>query len=149
MKRITGINRKRVHLINLQRKVQINFNDLTKAVALLEEKIGDRLRKINIVIVSDNKIKQLNKKFLKKNYPTDVLAFRLGKTGEIIISAERAKIQASEMKHKLEDELFYLIVHGILHLQGYDDTDAHSYNEMKKKQDSICAKISGKLHAKR
>lgn len=136
-------------LINLQRKVQINLDDLISILSSLETKIDNRLRHINIVIVSDNKIKQLNKKFLNKNHPTDVLAFHLGTTGEIIISAERAKIQASEMKHSLEDELIYLIIHGILHLQGYDDADTCGYNEMKKKQDGIFTEISGKLHAKR
>ncbi|HOJ31889.1 MAG TPA: rRNA maturation RNase YbeY, partial [bacterium] len=145
----TAVRQKNVCLINLQRKVHINCEYLNKAFELLEGKLDTRLTRICITIVSDSKIKQLNKKFLNKNYPTDVLAFHYGKTGDIIISAETAQVQAFEMSHTLEEELLYLIVHGILHLNGYDDTHAKSYEKMKKKQDAIFTEISGSLNAKR
>ncbi|MCX8015160.1 MAG: rRNA maturation RNase YbeY [candidate division WOR-3 bacterium] len=91
---------------------------------------------LNIVFVNDAYIKELNKRFLKRNYPTDVLAFpikmniyeRTGTIsdnvwGEIYISKDRAKEQAKELKIKVNDEICNLIKHGILHLLGYSHKD--------------------------
>ncbi len=79
----------------------------------------------------------MNKLFLNKNQPTDVLTFNLGSTAEIIISVETAKRQALQESHSVEQEILYLIIHGILHISGYDDSKPASYDKMKRKQDEI------------
>jgi len=93
---------------------------------------------ISIVIVGDKRIKSLNKKYLKRNRVTDVLAFDYG---EIFICLPQAKKQAKEMGHSVKEELAILLIHGILHLSGYDDKTKISYNKMVNKQKEIWQKL--------
>jgi rRNA maturation RNase YbeY len=117
--------------------IEINiFNDTErkrlprKCVAALVEKVlkSNKIKNagINIVYVSDEKILDINKKFLKHNYVTDVITFDLDEEkkliGEIYISADTAERQAKDYKVSLKNELKRLAVHGALHLAGYDDS---------------------------
>ncbi|NOY59631.1 MAG: rRNA maturation RNase YbeY [Calditrichaeota bacterium] len=80
---------------------------------------------INIVFVNDEYITKLNKRFLGKKNATDVLSFNLSEAdemlGEVYISAERAKIQATEYQVSFQNEVSRLVAHGVYHLLGYDD----------------------------
>jgi len=96
---------------------------------------------ISIVIVGDKKIKSLNKKYLKRNQVTDVLAFGYG---EVFICLPQARKQAKELGHSIKKELAILLIHGILHLAGYDDKTKIGYNKMVKAQEKIFAKIKNK-----
>jgi probable rRNA maturation factor len=85
-------------------------------------------RTFTCVISDDRELRTLNAIFLGHDYPTDVLSFPMGETadnlGEIIISAERAQVQAAEFGHDRIDEIQILILHGLLHLAGMDhETD--------------------------
>ncbi len=117
--------------------IEINiFNDTErkrlprKCVAALVEKVlkSNKIKNagINIVYVSDENILDINKKFLKHNYVTDVITFDLDEEkkliGEIYISADTAERQAKDYKVSLKNELKRLAVHGALHLAGYDDS---------------------------
>ncbi|NPV76761.1 MAG: rRNA maturation RNase YbeY [Anaerolineae bacterium] len=84
---------------------------------------------LSIIIDNDDFIRELNQKYRDQNEPTDVLSFSSNETdpqtglryyGDIIISYPRAVTQAQTGGHKVEDEITLLIVHGILHLLGYD-----------------------------
>ncbi len=97
-----------------------------------------KLLDISIVLVGKAKIKSLNKKYRKKNKITDVLAFDYG---EIFICLPQAKKQAKELKHSLKQEIAILLIHGLLHLAGYDDESSKNYNIMLKKQNEIWEKI--------
>lgn len=75
----------------------------------------------SIAIVSDDEIQPLNKQYRQKDYPTDVLSFRYDdESGEIIISDDRVREQATEYGNTLEEEGMFMIVHGILHIMGWD-----------------------------
>ncbi len=79
---------------------------------------------VKIILVSDDNIHELNKRFLKHNRSTDVITFNLDEQeidGEIYISIDTAKVQAEEYKVTLTQELMRLSVHGALHLAGYND----------------------------
>ena len=93
---------------------------------------------ISLVLVCDARMKGLNKKYRKRKGTTDVLAFDYG---EIFICVPQAKKQAKELGHSLKQELAILLIHGLLHLAGYDDEIKKDYNKMKKKQDDIWQKI--------
>ena len=95
-------------------------------------------KEISIVVVCDARMKGLNRKYRGKNKATDVLAFDYG---EIFICLPQAKRQAKKLRHSLNKELAILLVHGILHLAGYDDRTRNKYNKMVKKQEEICQKI--------
>ncbi|HEY1731877.1 MAG TPA: rRNA maturation RNase YbeY [Terriglobales bacterium] len=83
---------------------------------------------LSIRITSDAEMRELNRRFRHKNKPTDVLSFpaEMPKlAGDIAISADIAAANAEQLGHALETELKILILHGLLHLAGYDhETDA-------------------------
>jgi probable rRNA maturation factor len=76
------------------------------------------------MISDDAELQRLNKRFLGKNYATDVLSFPSdgfnGSSGDVAISLDRAKAQAAEHRHSVEMELRILMLHGALHLTGLD-----------------------------
>ncbi len=93
---------------------------------------------INITIVDDKYIKELNKKYLSKDSVTDVISFYFKQNenfetigGDIYISIEQASRQK---KGDLIDELKLLVVHGLLHLAGYNDTSKKEIKIMRKKE---------------
>src|SRR5215472_6507442 len=83
-------------------------------------------RELHCLITGDKESQELNKRFRRKNYPTDVLSFPRsnGEGGDLAISLARARAQARQFGHAIEDELCILILHGALHLAGMDhETD--------------------------
>jgi probable rRNA maturation factor len=93
---------------------------------VLEEKVAHA--SFNCLITNDRRLHELNRDFLQHDYPTDVLSFPSGSAdgtlGEIAISADRARAQAAEFGHTLEQEIEILMLHGVLHLTGMDhETD--------------------------
>lgn len=83
-----------------------------------------RGRTITCLIANDAEVRRLNREFRGKNQATDVLSFppanANGLAGDIAISIDRARVQATELGHSLADELRILMLHGALHLAGMD-----------------------------
>lgn len=81
---------------------------------------------VTVLLTSNDDMRSLNRKFRKKDSPTDVLSFPAASAltgngaGDIAISTEMAREQASRLGHALEQELKILLLHGLLHLAGYD-----------------------------
>ncbi len=75
---------------------------------------------LSIALVGGTKMKALNKEYRKINKPTDVLSFNYGKTGEIVICPEQVKKNAKEYGSSFRRELAKVLIHGMLHLLGYD-----------------------------
>lgn len=103
--------------------------------------IGKSGHEVSIAFVSDNQIRVLNKRFRGLSKSTDVLSFPAGedpftnatqpRLGDIAISVERAESQALENGLAFEDEVAQLILHGLLHLCGYDhETDEGQMNRL-------------------
>ena len=81
------------------------------------------------LLADDKELQRLNSQFLQKNYPTDVLSFPTDgqpfAVGECAISVERARFQSTQFGHSLIEEIQILMLHGLLHLVGFDhETDA-------------------------
>jgi probable rRNA maturation factor len=93
-----------------------------------------RLPAVFVWLVSDRRMTQLHQKFMQLSGPTDVLTFQ---HGEIFISVETAKRHARRFGNSLEHELRLYIVHGLLHLHGFDDRTQTSARKMQKAQDKI------------
>jgi probable rRNA maturation factor len=130
-----------IEVLNRQRKVPINadrWRDFTtKALKVVPSEAAG----VTIVFVSDRTMKQLNQSWRGKRSSTDVLSFSAEQSkferdegatlGDIAISVERAAKQARENKLKLETEISQLILHGLLHLCGYDhETDNGEMNRL-------------------
>lgn len=108
----------------------------------------DSSAEISLVLVDDQEIQVLNKTYREHDLPTDVLSFPLWDEGEedvvgeillgdIVISLETAQRQAEEYGHTLEREVAYLMVHGLLHLLGYDHLSSGEKQIMRQKEEEI------------
>ena len=91
---------------------------------------------LSIVLLGDDEIRRLNAAYLNRDRPTDVLAFPYAEDGdevwgEVYVSVDRAREQAEDYGVTREEELARLIIHGVLHLTGYDDQDASSRERMR------------------
>ncbi|HEY4234845.1 MAG TPA: rRNA maturation RNase YbeY [Lacipirellulaceae bacterium] len=91
---------------------------------------------ISIAIVDDATIHALNRQFLEHDYPTDVLSFTLDNRnghldGEIVLSADTAATAAHEHGTTAAEEQLHYVIHGILHLVGYDDIAAADATKMR------------------
>jgi len=117
---------------------KIGFKFLEKFAKRVLKLIKLDIPELSVAVVDDKKMIALNKQYKKHNYTTDVLAFDYG---EIIICLDQAKRQAKELKHSLKEELEILLIHGILHLSGYDDETKKDFNKMIKKQREVWGKI--------
>ena len=98
---------------------------------------------LTIVITGDRAIRLLNRRFLQVDAPTDVLAFssdEAGYLGDIVISYETASRNAQAFNWRVGDELSLLVVHGVLHLLGYDDSTHRAHKKMWKRQEDILGK---------
>jgi probable rRNA maturation factor len=112
---------------NMQRKIALDRDALEqfarRALRLcLTEKSASltNLSEISVLLISDRKMSELHRRFMQISGPTDVIAFQ---HGEIFISVETARRQARMYRASLVHELRLYLVHGLLHLQGFDDRD--------------------------
>ena len=126
-------------IVNLQRKFKLEIGKLTEFAnsfsSIVDEAAG---KAFTIAFISDSRMKELNKLFRGKNSTTDVLSFPhepdefdpdKNNLGDIVISVEEAQKQAEENGLTLEGEIKQLILHGVLHLCGYDhETDNGEMN---------------------
>lgn len=113
---------------------------------------------VSVTFTSDEGIRELNKRFRKKDAPTDVLSFPLfdyeGETseppideiannlGDIVISLERAMAQANEYGHSFEREVAFLTAHSMLHLLGYDHERSEAEDkDMRARQNAIMERL--------
>ena len=121
-----------IDIVNGQRDRQINQKHWRDFAARAIEVIGNRREAVTIVFVSDSAIRKLNKQFRDTDRVTDVLSFpaepehfeNQSSLGEIVISTDRAAAQAKANGLSLQNEIEQLILHGLLHLCGYDhETD--------------------------
>lgn len=89
---------------------------------------GRKDAELSLALVGNAEMRKLNAKYRMKDYPTDVLSFPCGKElpiqtpllGDVIISVEKAASQARERRRTLDEEMATLLIHGIVHLLGYD-----------------------------
>lgn len=112
------------------------LSDWLKNVAIAEGRTCDEL---NIILRSDEAQLHMNKEYLKHDFYTDVITFNYSEgenvNGEIYISLDRVKDNASKVKSTLYLELYRVVVHGLLHLLGYNDKTADDIRTMRSRED--------------
>lgn len=113
---------------------------------------------LGLVITSQERVRELNRQYLGKDTPTDVLAFPMlaaeedptsfipppdgiRHLGEVIISYPQAVIQAGEQGHSTDKEIAILAIHGMLHLLGYDDETPELKKKMHAREQEILSQI--------
>jgi len=128
-----------IEIINQQKKHKIKKNRYKGLLVKLADQYQLDNPEVTLVFVNDKTIKELNKKFLNKDAPTDVLSFPVremgadGKyyLGDILISVQRALDQSAAQNHSLERELDILTIHGFLHLVGFEHSRGLEKEEAK------------------
>lgn len=103
-------------------------------------KEGFQLKSLTYVFCSDEALLERNIQFLKHNTLTDIITFDLSEEeglieGEIYISIDRVRDNATKFSKTFEDELHRVLIHGVLHLAGYRDKKADQKAEMRKRED--------------
>lgn len=103
-----------------------------------EEAILDQLECIEISLVTDEAIAAVHGEFMEDPTPTDVITFH---HGEILVSVDTARREAPAHGHIHEEELLLYIVHGLLHLNGYDDMTPPARDRMHRRQEEILRQL--------
>jgi probable rRNA maturation factor len=123
-----------VEVVNRQRTRRIVTTPWVKRTQRMLETMGKGASSVTIAFVSDRQIRDLNKQFRGIDKATDVLSFPSDtdhELGDIAISLETAERQAEENDLNLDGEIAQLILHGLLHLSGYDhETDNGEMNKL-------------------
>jgi probable rRNA maturation factor len=126
-----------VEVVNRQRRLQLDTDAWSRFAAHALETIGKSESSATIAFVSDKRIRELNRQFRGVNKATDVLSFPAGEKlnlGDVAVSVDTAAVQATENGLTFEDEIAQLILHGLLHLCGYDhETDNGEMNRLELK----------------
>lgn len=106
---------------------------------------GYRAGEISVVCVSDGVSRRMNRRFLGHDYATDVISFPLGEgdtiEGELYVNLDRARVQARQYGVTATHELARLVVHGVLHLTGYDDRTVDDRKRMRFREDGILTRL--------
>ena len=143
-------------MLTIRRQMIIEFDDSTKNCPIASDQVinwakatlscgTDEVYELAIRVVDATEGLQLNETFLGKKYPTNVLSFRAdiqipeGPTilGDIAICLPVVKKEAHEQSKPLEQHFAHMVVHGCLHLMGYDHVNDNDANEMEAKEIGI------------
>jgi probable rRNA maturation factor len=103
---------------------------------------------LDIVFLSDRDIRPINKRYKHRDRATDVLSFELGTCGQIIISSDTALKNSARFGTSFAEELALYVIHGILHLFGYDDGTKTEKKKMSGKERHVLNKICQKSFSK-
>jgi len=112
-----------IEVVNRQRRLQLDTDAWSTFATRALNAIGKNGSSATIAFVSDKRIRELNRQFRGIDKATDVLSFPAeeeNNLGDIAVSVETAAAQARENELSFEDEMSQLILHGLLHLCGYD-----------------------------
>ncbi|MGL4551815.1 MAG: rRNA maturation RNase YbeY [Gemmataceae bacterium] len=130
----------KISIASPQEKVEADRGRLREAARAVMEGEGVREYEISLALVDDPTIHRLNKQFLDHDEPTDVLSFPMSGPkakkleGELVIGVEVALRQSQERGHDVHAELTLYVIHGLLHLCGYDDLDDKSAAAMRERE---------------
>ena len=128
--------------VNSANKIFLNKISFHKLISHLKKELKFGIDSLEINIIDKEYILELNKNFLNHNYTTDIITFNYSKDidgldGEIFISLHDAISNAKKFRVHLDSEVLRLVIHGILHLIGYDDVSFDKKRVMKKKENKL------------
>lgn len=131
-----------IEVKNLNKKHRINERFITGIAKEVLKILGKGSRiELGIVFLSDAAIKPINKRYRNRNRATDVLSFDLGPCGQILISSDTALKNSCIFRTSFEEEIILYVIHGILHLFGYDDETKTEKSRMSKKEKAVLNKL--------
>ena len=146
---------------DLRECLEVSWLQSVAEKVLVAQGIGSKVE-LGLVIASQERVQQLNQSYLGRDEPTDVLAFSMLPAeaeigadfppfvippdgmlhlGEVIISYPQAVIQAEEHQHSIKREIAILIIHGVLHLLGYEHDKPELEHQMRAREAEILSDI--------
>lgn len=143
--------------------LEVDWLESVAEQVLIYENV-DPSTELSLVIVGQERIRQLNLSYLDKDEPTDVMAFpmlpgraekdimtfvtppdEMKHLGEVIISYPQAVVQAEEHQHSIKEEITILVIHGVLHLLDYDHDQPEKEQNMRNREAEILSNIRWRL----
>lgn len=111
------------------------------------QKEGYTLESINIIFTSDQHLLEINKEHLNHDYYTDIITFNYNEgklvSSDLFISIDRVKDNARTIKTTFTKEIHRVMIHGVLHLIGYNDKSEAEIKEMRSKEDYYLKELEG------
>lgn len=137
----------KLEITDLQKIYPIEKNKIKKVVRSIL-KVEKKDAELNIVFIDNKRIKEINKTFLGHNYATDVLSFAYHEpsrknniSGEIIVSVEMATKLAQKRGYSVEGEIVLYLIHGLLHLLGYNDRQKSDAKKMHQREGELLSNL--------
>ena len=125
-------------------KIEFDFEKIISDI----EGAFETEKELSLILVDLDEITRINREYRNKDYATDVISFEDEEDeeylGDIFISIDKAIEQAKEYGHSIEREFAFLLVHGVLHLHGYDHIEYEEEQEMFKLQKEILERLNYK-----
>ena len=134
----------KIYFKNLQKSLAVEWQSVKRLAQFVLSQLDIAGVEVGIMFVDNKRISRLNSEYFQQDCPTDVIAFPMDGgpsaegapvlLGDIVVSAEKALEYAGQHKLKPHDELSLYVIHGLLHLAGYDDIDIRERKKMISKQ---------------
>jgi probable rRNA maturation factor len=147
--------RMNIHIENRQKAVKLDLRRIRRIVHKLKEVLSCPDQEISLLFVDNEQIREINRQYLNRDHPTNVISFSIREgdcghvnphlLGDIVISAERALQDAAAGEIPFNDEIDFLLIHGLLHLLGYrhEGADEKEAVEMRQKEDALFFRLKG------
>lgn len=140
-----------VQIQNQQKGIKVELSPLRRSLQQISQALGLEDKELSVVLVNDERIALLNLQYRKQTGATDVLAFAMQEgefaeinpqlLGDVVISVETAQRQAREQQHSLTKELQILLIHGVLHLLGYDHMEQAEAELMRNEEIKLLTRL--------
>jgi probable rRNA maturation factor len=145
-----GADRFQIALANDQLRYPVDESQLIHAANSVLQDSDFLSANISLAVIDDETMHELNRRHLDHDYPTDVLSFVLDDEGdhlegEVILSADTAASVAEELGHAAAQEQLLYVIHGMLHLVGYDDKSTADAEEMRAAEERYLQQFGVKL----
>ena len=138
-----------VQIINAHPRIAVAENTARQLAEAVIAELDLPIVALNIIFDSDAHVRELHARYLNDDTVTDIITFNLGTDqeieGELYISIDRAAAHAGEFEVALENELSRLVIHGLLHLGGYQDHNDEMQQRMRARENRFLDQYSGIL----
>ncbi len=135
-----------VFVRNRQRRLRVSRQNLIRLARHCLDRCDSRLSCLGIIFVNDTQMAAYNERYHRTSGTTDILTFEYDGMGELVISAERAIAHARRYHTTPARELALYIVHGILHLHGYNDRTPRQRTRMRAAEQRLLARVARPRH---
>ena len=135
-----------VYFHNEDVKLEVNSSELSTWIKDAVNSFGFLVGDLNVIFCSDEHLKEINIKYLNHDYYTDIITFDYSEktliNGDLFISTDRIKENSSINKVKFIVELYRVIIHGVLHLCGFNDKTSAEKKKIREKEDYLLSLIN-------